>query len=55
MDEQEEEVIEQVERQTCWMVDKVDEVALLPEVSWSRPRKAGKSLKSFAVAEIWSS
>ena len=30
VDEQEEEVIEQEERQTCWMVDKVDEVALHP-------------------------
>ena len=39
VDEQEEEVIEQVERQTCWMVDKVDEVALPPEASWSRPKK----------------
>ena len=39
MDEQEEEAIEQVECQTCWMVGQVDEVVHHPEASWSRPRK----------------
>ena len=44
MDEQEEETIEQVECQTCWMVGQVDEVKPPPEASWSRPRKvAGRS------------
>ena len=39
VDEQDEEAIEQVECQTCWMVGQVDEVIPLPEASWSRPRK----------------
>ena len=39
VDEQEEEAIEQVECQTCWMVGQVDEVVPHPEASWSRPRK----------------
>ena len=45
MHKQEEEAIEQVECQTCWMVGQVDEVVPLPEASWSRPRKlAGPNL-----------
>ena len=39
MHKQEEEAIEQVECQMCWMVGQVDEVVPLPEASWSRPRK----------------
>ena len=39
VDEQEEEAIEQVECQTCWMVGQVDEVVHPPDASWSRPRK----------------
>ena len=42
MDEQEEEAIEQVECQTCWMVGQVDEVKPPPEASWSRPRKVAR-------------
>ena len=54
VDEQEEEAIEHVECQTCWMVGQVDEVVPLPEASWSTPRKLA-GLFSCAVAEIWSS
>ena len=39
VDEQEEEAIEQVDCQTCWMVGQVDEVVHPPDASWSRPRK----------------
>ena len=42
VDEQEEEAIEQVECQTCWMVGQVDEVIHPPEASWSRPRKVAR-------------
>ena len=42
VDEQEEEAIEQVECQTCWMVGQVDEVTPPPEASWSRPRKVAR-------------
>ena len=41
-DEQEEEAIEQVECQTCWMVGQVVEVVHPPDDSWSRPRKLAR-------------